>query len=108
MKLALLLLLLAAPLHAQRLDPDNCWTCRDSWEHFGSGAGLDIASRLTVPHHAWQRIGTVMLIGVVWESAQADVARTTNLYGRGFGFGLKDLACDALGALVGELLWQFL
>ena len=107
MKLALALLLFATPLQGQWLDPDNCWTCQDSKQHFVSGALLDTGFHAIFPRtRFWERIGLVTLTGVVWEFAQADVARSANLHGVGCGFGFKDLALDMAGALVGEVLWK--
>ena len=105
MRLALVLLLIAAPLGAQGIpiDPDYCWSCRDSWEHFGSGIALDLGATL-VPSRAWQRVTFVMAIGVVWEAGQADVARSKGIHEPGFGWSFKDLACDLAGALVGEAI----
>lgn len=107
-KLALVLLLVAAPLPAQRLlDPDTCWTCWDSVQHFGSGVAIDVGVHALFPKSTvWQRLGFNVVVGVVWELAQADVARSANLSGPGHGFGFKDLAMDALGAIAGELLWR--
>lgn len=43
MKYLLLALLLFIPIKgsAQWLDPDKCWTCKDSQQHFMAGAVLD-------------------------------------------------------------------
>ena len=102
-------MLCAMPLSAQRLrlDPDTCWTCRDSREHFASGAALDVAAHLVLPRtKAWQRVVVVFALGAAYEAGQADIVRYTPYSGtRGFGFGLKDLALDVAGALVAEALW---
>lgn len=109
MKFALILLLCVSPLAAQRIpiDHDACWTCWDSQQHFLSGAGIDVGFRALFPHtRTWHRIGFVSVVGFVWETAQADVAHSANLRGRGFGWGGKDFALDVLGAFAGEGLWQ--
>ncbi len=112
MRLALLFLLLASPLSGQRiLDPDTCFTCRDSFEHFGSSAALDVSARVLFPKwKSWQRVAlTGGLIGAVWEAGQTDVAYHNGLLGRpGQGYGLKDWACDILGAWVAESVWSAL
>lgn len=108
MKIALTLLLVASPLAAQRIpvDPDWCWTCSDSQQHFVSSMGIDVGFHALFPKTTvWHRLGFSFVVGAVWELAQADVARSKQINGPGFGFGPKDLACDMLGALAGELLW---
>lgn len=92
----------AAPGAAQFLDPDSCWTCPDSREHFAAGAALDLAARVPF-RKAWQRVTATAVIGAVWEAAQWDAARGTDNAGKpGYGFSLKDLACDVAGALAVE------
>lgn len=47
----------------------------------------------------------VALVGAVYEAGQADVARSQGLLGNtGYGFGLKDEACNIGGAIASELL----
>jgi hypothetical protein len=96
----------------QFLDPDTCWTCTDSFEHAAGGLLLTSGLQL-VPRHwrtGWadtpgRRIVTVTVVGAVFELGQWDAARhTANAGQRGYGFGLKDLGCDLLGALVGEVV----
>lgn len=109
MKLALAFLLLASPLSAQRLlDPDTCFTCKDSREHFAATALLDAGAQVLFPKwKPWQRVLlTGGLIGGVWEAGQMDAAHALGASGRpGFGFSFKDLACDILGAWAMEGLW---
>lgn len=85
-------------------DPDWCWTCKDTREHFGASAGIEGALILAAPK--WSpaaRIGATTLIGAVFELGQADMTR--DRYGPGYGFGVKDLIADAAGAASMELLF---
>jgi len=92
----------AGSASAQRLDPDWCWTCRDSFQHFAAGAGIDVASRVAAMH-AWQRVAIASAIGAAYELGQADNAERT---GPGYGFGPKDLILDVAGAVVAEVAWS--
>lgn len=95
---------------AQWLDPDRCWTCKDSQQHFLAGAGLDLGLQILpnswqVSNKPWKRVALVALVGAVYEAGQADVAHSQGLLGNpGYGFGLKDEACNIGGAVVSELL----
>ena len=104
--IVLLALASASPsLMAQRLDPDTCLTCVDSRQHFAAGAGIDLASRL-VAKRAWQRVAIVVAVGAAYEAGQMSAAADAGLKGPGYGFGLKDLALDAAGAVVAEgIVW---
>ncbi len=103
-KLALLFLLCAAPLSAQRLDPDWCLTCYDSMEHFEAGVGLEIAGRLVLPHaKPWQRVAVTAAISLAYEVGQDS---TPHPDGRGYGIGPKDWLLGMLGAVVVEALWH--
>lgn len=71
---------------AQWLDPDNCWTCKDSREHFGAGAVLDLGLQALpnswqVSNKPWKRVALVALVGAVYEAGQADVAHSQGLLG---------------------------
>lgn len=116
MKTTLLLLVLLAlcsrPVAAQFLDPDNCWTCADSRMHFAGGAVLDFGIN-ALPYRwrkgwgdkAIKRVAVVTIAGAIFEAGQYDAVRgTPNAGHRGYGFGLKDLGCDFLGAVAGEVL----
>lgn len=106
--LVLMLVLVSAAASAQYLDPDRCWTCSDSFQHAAAGAALDGAAIAVFPRwRPWQRaLLTGVLIGGVFEAGQADAARHTGKLGQlGYGFGLKDWACDVAGALVLEGAW---
>jgi uncharacterized protein YfiM (DUF2279 family) len=102
MRTALLLALLwAAPASAQWLDPDRCLTCADTWAHAGAGAGVSLGTQLVLPRAGVvRRLLIVLAIGAAWECGQASA---TTQRGRGYGFGLKDLAADLVGALAAEV-----
>lgn len=116
MKTTLLVLVLLAlcgrPVAAQVLDPDRCWTCSDSRQHFAGGAVLDVGLHVLPKHwvKGWgdtpvRRVAVVTIVGAIFEAGQYDAVRgTPNAGQRGYGFGLKDLGCDLLGAVAGELL----
>ena len=93
---------------AQRLDPDHCWTCNDSREHFAAGAAIDLAAHLIPKTHAWQRVGLTCAIAAVWEAGQMDAAWRAHQSGPGYGFGLKDLAVGCAGAATSEAVLSFL
>lgn len=101
--LAVLLALAAtSQAEAQWLDPDSCWTCVDTREHFVGGAAVAIASR-PVLKKAWQRVAATAVLGAVYEAGQWDAHRADGLNGqRGYGFGPKDLVADVAGAVVSE------
>jgi len=108
--IASLSLALAAPKisQAQFLDPDKCWTCSDTREHFAGGAILDLAVRgpwvaESFRNRLWKREAMVCTIGATYEALQYFEAKANNKLGeRGYGFSLKDLAADCLGALAME------
>jgi hypothetical protein len=113
MRVALLglLVLVAAPLSAQRIqfDPDWCWTCKDSPEHFAAGAGLDLAAHIILPKsHAWQRILVVTAAATAYELGQEEGARAGGEVGPGYGFGTKDLIVGFSGAICSEIVWAVL
>jgi hypothetical protein len=109
--IALLVLALAVPRSgaAQLLDPDTCWSCRDTYAHAVAGAGINLAVRSGIIAESWRtspvkRVGLVLLIGAAYEGVETLAAWENGQLGeRGFGFGLKDLAADVAGALVVEL-----
>ena len=113
MRVALLglLVLVAAPLSAQRIqfDPDWCWTCKDSRQHFAAGAGIDLAAHIILPRsHAWQRILLVTAAATAYELGQEDASHSEGKVGPGYGFGPKDLIVGVSGAICSEIVWAAL
>lgn len=104
-----LMLLLPAVASAQLLDPDRCWSCRDTYYHAAAGAGIDVAVRTGIIAKSWRsspvrRVALVALVGAAYEGVETFSAWENHQLGhRGYGFGLKDLACDVGGAVVVEL-----
>jgi hypothetical protein len=50
-----------------------------------------------------KRVAFVVALGALYEGAQLYTAHTKGTLGQaGYGFGLKDLAADAMGAVVAE------
>lgn len=99
------LVLAATPLQAQRLttDPDWCITCSDTWQHLGSGAAINLSTKIIFPRaKSWQRMAVNVTINTIWELAQADAARTAHVSGPGLGFGIKDLLFGIAGGLLME------
>ena len=95
---------LPAAMPAQHLDPDWCWTCVDSRQHFAAGVGIDVAAHILLPQtHVWQRMLVTCAIGAAYEAGQAESGR--NASGPGYGFGPKDLVLDCAGAATAELAW---
>lgn len=106
MKLALVFLLCAAPLSAQRLrmDPDWRLWATDSRQHFAAGAGLGIAAHVVLPKaRTWQRLAVAGAIQAAWELGQADA---TERHGPGYGYSPKDWLLGMLGACVTEGVWS--
>ena len=106
-----LLMLIAAPLSAQRLevDPDWCWTCRDSQGHFAAGAGIDVAAHIILPRsRAWQRILIMTTAATAYELGQEEGDRQGGRVGPGYGFGPKDLIVGVSGAICAEIVWAML
>jgi len=106
-----LLLLVAAPLSAQRIqfDPDWCWTCKDSQQHFAAGASLDLAAHVFLPRsHAWQRVLLITVAAAAYELGQEEGARAGSKVGPGYGFGSKDLIVGVSGAICSEIVWAML
>ncbi len=106
-----LLLLVAAPLSAQRIqfDPDWCWTCKDSQQHFAAGASLDLAAHVLLPRsHAWQRVLLITAAAAAYELGQEEGARGGGKVGPGYGFGSKDLIIGVSGAICSEIVWAML
>lgn len=109
-RLASVLIVLAIPLQAQRLDPDWCLSCRDSRLHFAAGAGIQTASIVILPKSkTYVRLLVNTTIQVAYELGQESSSRNGNLNGPGYGFGFKDLLCGFSGALLTEGLnkWVF-
>lgn len=102
------LLLAGAPARAQFLDPDNCWTCAHSREHFVAGAVLDVLWRPLLRPSLNRPVPRVLLtcaVGAVYEGMQYIEARAEGQLGQvGHGFGLMDLALDCAGAAVVEFV----
>lgn len=106
-----LLMLFAAPLSAQRIyvDPDWCWSCRDSQEHFAIGAGIDVAAKIILPRsRAWQRLLIITVAATAYELGQEEGARENRKWGPGYGFGPKDLILGVSGAICTEIIWAVL
>lgn len=112
MRHLLLLLLMVAPtaVRAQILDPDRCWSCRDTYYHAVAGATLDVAVRSGVIATSWRsspvrRVALVFVVGAAYEGVETFSAWENHKLGtRGYGFGLKDLSADVGGAVLTELL----
>lgn len=108
--LGLLLLAAPAPAAAQLLDPDRCWSCKDSYYHAGAGAALDVAVRSGIIAKPWRsspvkRVALVLFVGAAYEGVETFAAWENHQLGqRGYGFGFKDLACDVAGAVALELV----
>lgn len=109
-KLVGLLIVLALPLQAQRLDPDWCLGCKDSWQHFVAGSGIQVATLVVLPKsNLWQRLAINSTIQVAHEIGQESSARNAKLTGPGYGFGFKDLLFGIAGAVLTEKVnkWLF-
>lgn len=113
MKTLLLLLLIGAPaaLPAQHLlDPDWNWHGRDSYFHATAGALLDVSMRAGYIAPSWRkspvkRVALVVLVGAAYEGVETLSAWENKTSGTpGYGFGFKDLLCDAAGAVAVELV----
>lgn len=105
------LLLLPAALPAQKLlDPDWNWHGRDSYFHAGAGALLDVSMRAGYIAPSWRkspvkRVALVILVGAAYEGVETLSAWENKTSGTpGYGFGFKDLICDAAGAIATELV----
>lgn len=99
------------PAHAQRLlDPDWNWHGRDSYFHATAGALLDVSMRAGYIAPSWRkspvrRVALVILVGAVYEGVETLSAWENKTSGTpGYGFGFKDLMCDAAGAVAVELV----
>lgn len=104
MRLALLFLCVAAPLSAQRLDPDWCLSCRDSRQHFVAGVGIGIVTRAVLPKApAWKRLAVTGAVALAYELGQSSATERT---GRGYGASPKDWLLGMTGAALVELLWR--
>jgi len=92
-------------------DPDRDWRSVDKLQH--AVLGFVVALLLLVPiylrwvlfaHAALGVLIATLVIGLIWELAQAEIAHSQHLLGKpGYGIGLVDLAYDGIGALI--LLW---
>lgn len=98
-----------APLTAQYLDPDRCWTCRDKVEHFAAGAGLDILARgpwvaASFRNRAWKRVAVTAVVATAWELIEMEQARRDGTAGQpGYGFSPLDVTATVGGAVAMEL-----
>ena len=88
------------------LDPDRDWRSVDKIMHAFGGFAVCLLSlwlvtvlrELPLPAAA---LVLTMIIGLVYEFGQTDVARSQHLLGKpGYGIGLVDLAYDSIGALL--------
>ena len=111
MILFLLAFLLPCALPAQRLlDPDTCWSCKDSYWHASAGALLDVSMRAGYIASRWRRsaikrVSLVLLVGAAYEGVETLSAWENKTIGqRGYGFGFKDLTCDLAGAVAVEVV----
>jgi opacity protein-like surface antigen len=102
---------LATPASAQRLlDPDWNWHGRDSYFHATAGALIDVSMRAGYIAPSWRkspikRVALVVLVGAAYEGVETLSAWENKTSGtRGYGFGFKDLLCDAAGAVAVELV----
>jgi hypothetical protein len=87
-------------------DPDRDWRSADKIMHAFGGFAVCLLSLWlvvvlrTLPFVAAALVLT-MIIGLVYEFGQADVAHSQRLLGKpGYGIGLVDLTYDAIGALI--------
>lgn len=84
---------------AHFFDPDRRWLSRDKIQHAVLSALL--CALLSVFLGPLWALGATIWTGIVWEIAQWDSARTAGMLGQpGYGFGLRDLAADVIGALI--------
>lgn len=92
-----------APATMPFLDPDRRWFSADKWLHL-VGAALTCAALVLVGTQPLRAFAYTVVAGAIFELGQWDALRGTEYLGRpGYGFGLLDLAADALGALVAML-----
>ena len=81
-------------------DPDHDFRSFDKIEHAFGGFAVALLLLLAV-HSALGILAWTMVIGLVYECGQADVAHSQHLLGKpGFGIGILDLFYDGLGALI--------
>lgn len=118
----ILLLMVAPPLAAQGFvfDPDRCFTCKYSVQHFAAGGGINLGLQI-LPRswksgwadRPWKRVAVVTAVGAIYEFGEEAIAGDPNTHsadGRrlagqaGYGFSIMDLGLDVAGALGGELL----
>lgn len=95
--------------NAQLLDPDTCWTCSDSKQHFASGfvidAGLHLFPNWSLVNKPWKRVAVVAVIGAIYEAGQTDISYHQGVLGQpGYGFSLKDEALNIGGAIASEIV----
>ena len=107
--LLLLLLVIPMKLEGQLLDPDNCWTCSDSRQHFASGflidAGLHLFPKWGLVNKPWKRVAVVAVVGAIYEAGQTDISYHQKVLGQpGYGFSLKDEALNIGGAVFSEIV----
>ena len=97
---------LAPPLRAQAFvfDPDRCVTCTDTRDHALAGAGIDAGLQVVAAKFSpLARAGLVFVVGAAYEFGQESLVREdVRTRGPGYGFGVKDLLADVVGALVAE------
>jgi hypothetical protein len=82
------------------LDPDYDWRSFDKIEHLFGGFAVCLVLQPFTPS-GLNALAWTMVIGLVYELGQADVARSQRLLGKpGYGIGLLDLVYDCVGALM--------
>lgn len=118
MRWLLLTLLLCAPFetaHAQWLDPDTCWTCKDKIVHAAGGAALNALVRGPWIAPGWRdtvvkRMAWVMALGcVVYELHDVYESHERGWLGKpGGGFGWLDCIAVGVGGLTTELVVRLL
>jgi hypothetical protein len=81
-------------------DPDRDWRSVDKLMHLVGGFAVCLLLQPFTPSGLSAFLWT-MVIGLVYEAGQADVAHSQRLLGKpGYGIGLVDLVYDGTGALL--------
>jgi hypothetical protein len=108
--IVMLLAGIAAPVSAQYLDPDRCFTCVDKREHFTGGVALDVLARgpwiaRSFRDQAWKRVAITTVVATSWELIEMFQDRKDGKAGRpGYGFGPLDVAATVAGSVATEVL----